>query len=67
MEEESDIHLIQKIKPPKPEIRAIKPYTPEELQRMFSVLHRSQEFNIPGKCPFIIAKPNPLRNYASQK
>lgn len=63
MEEESDIHLIQKIKPPKPEIRAIKPYTPEELQRMFS----SREFNIPGKCPFIIAKPNPLRNYASQK
>jgi len=60
----TDIHLIRKIKPPKPEIRAIEPYTPEELQRMFSVLRRSREFNIPGKRPFTIAKPNPLRNYA---
>jgi len=63
-EEYTDIHLIRKIKPPKPEIRAIEPYTPEELQRMFSALHRSREFNIPGKRPFTIAKPNPLRNYA---
>jgi site-specific recombinase XerD len=54
----------RKIKPPKPEIRVIEPYTPEELQKMFSVLHRSREFNIPGKRPFTIAKPNPLRNHA---
>lgn len=63
-EEYTEKHLIRKIKPPKPEIRAVEPYTVEEIQRMFQVLERSRIVNISGKRPFTIAKPHPKRNYA---
>ncbi|NPV87885.1 MAG: tyrosine-type recombinase/integrase [Anaerolineae bacterium] len=63
-EEYTERHLIRKIKPPKPEIRAIEPYTPDEIRKMFAVLERSREFHVSGKRPFTIAKPHPKRNYA---
>ena len=48
-EEIVDEHIIRKVRRPKPEKKAIKPYLEEEVRAMLSSLTRSKVYSRPGK------------------
>lgn len=63
-EEQLSRNLMRKIKPPRVEMRAIRPYSVEEIMAMLNAIERSKTFKVNGKKPFTIRKPNALRNKA---
>jgi len=57
-------NLMRKIKPPRAEVKAVKPYTLDEINAMLNAIEFSKPFVVYGKRPFTIRRPNALRNRA---
>jgi site-specific recombinase XerD len=59
-----DTHIVRRVKRPKPEKRAIIPYTERQVRDMLRACDRSRVYARPGKCPSDHARPTALRDRA---
>jgi site-specific recombinase XerD len=50
-------NIMRRVTRPRPEIRAIQPFTHEEVDRLFSAMGYSAEYTVPGKRSFSVRLP----------
>jgi site-specific recombinase XerD len=59
-----DTHIVRAIRSPKPEKRAIEPFTREEVEAMLEACERTEEYDREGKATCSNARPTALRDRA---